>query len=63
MPESGHIWISVMQDPESLERIAIKKNKLLKGGKPDVLLAARMMIQDWQKGKIMIMQDSCTDTD
>ena len=42
---------------ETLERIAIKKNKLMKGGKPDVMLAARLIIQDWQRGKIRIMQD------
>ena len=59
-----HYGIEPGEDSEeSLERIAVKKNKLLKGGKPDVLLAARMMIQDWQKGKIKIMQDSCTDAD
>ncbi len=40
---------------ESLERIAIKKKKLLKGDKPDVMTVARMMIQDWQKGKIRIL--------
>lgn len=40
---------------ETLEKIAVKKNKLLKGGKPDVLLAARLIIQDWQKGKIRVL--------
>lgn len=40
---------------ESLERIAIKKKKLMKGGKPDVMTTARMIIQDWQKGKIKIL--------
>jgi len=39
---------------ETLERIALKKGKLMKGGKPDIMLTARLVIQDWQRGKISI---------
>lgn len=39
---------------ESLERIALKKGKLKKGGKPDIMLTARLIIQDWQRGKIKV---------
>jgi ribosome biogenesis GTPase A len=40
-------------DPdEVLETIALNNNLLLKGGRPDTLRAARMVIGDWQRGKI-----------
>lgn len=35
-----------------LEQHAKKNGKLLKGGEPDVKTAAKMLIYDWQKGKI-----------
>jgi ribosome biogenesis GTPase A len=35
-----------------LEKIAIKLNKLMKGGKPNIDETARMVLRDWQKGKI-----------
>ena len=37
---------------ELLEEIAIKRNRLLKGGKPDVVAVSKMLLMDWQKGKI-----------
>ena len=37
---------------EILEAIAIKLNKRIKGGEPDVMTAARMLLQEWQKGNI-----------
>jgi ribosome biogenesis GTPase A len=43
------------EDPlETLERIAIKKNRVLKGGKADTLTVSRMILKDWQFGKIEI---------
>lgn len=38
-----------------LERIAHKRNILAKGGVLDVEKAARLVIQDWQNGKIKLM--------
>lgn len=35
-----------------LDQLARKYGKLLKGGEPDRSTAARMMLQDWQRGKI-----------
>lgn len=35
-----------------LEQMARKGGKLLKGGEPDVKTAAKMLIYDWQRGKI-----------
>lgn len=35
-----------------LEQFARKSGRLLKGGEPDTSTAARMMIYDWQRGKI-----------
>ncbi len=39
---------------ETIERIALKKNLLLKGGVPDVQRAARMAISAIQKGKMKL---------
>eukprot|EP00043_Microstomoeca_roanoka_P010037 m.95537 g.95537 ORF g.95537 m.95537 type:complete len:706 (+) comp14770_c2_seq1:142-2259(+) len=35
-----------------LEQLAQKSGKLLKGGDPDVSTAAKMVLHDWQRGKI-----------
>uniref|UniRef100_A0A0G4I4M9 Nucleolar GTP-binding protein 2 n=1 Tax=Chromera velia CCMP2878 TaxID=1169474 RepID=A0A0G4I4M9_9ALVE len=37
---------------EFLEVLARKMGKLLKGGEPDIQIAARIMIYDWQRGRI-----------
>jgi len=37
-----------------LEKITIKKKKLKKGGEPDVDLMGRMIVKDWQTGKIRL---------
>ncbi len=37
---------------ELLEAIAVKLNRKKKGGLPDTYVAARIILQDWQKGKI-----------
>ena len=43
------------EDPEEvLEEIALKKNILIKGGKPDTQRASRMILKDWQKGDIKL---------
>jgi ribosome biogenesis GTPase A len=39
---------------ETLEAIAKKKNKLKSGGVPDVETMSRIIIQDWQKGRILV---------
>jgi len=39
---------------KTIEKIALKKNMLLKGGIPDVQRAARMAIMELQKGKIRL---------
>nr|KAG5698630.1 hypothetical protein BaRGS_003144 [Batillaria attramentaria] len=44
-----HSWDS----PENfLEQIAQKSGKLLKGGEPDVQTTAKMILNDWQRGRI-----------
>ncbi|XP_037714732.1 nucleolar GTP-binding protein 2 [Drosophila subpulchrella] len=35
-----------------LEQLAQKTGKLLKGGEPDVTVTARMVLNDWQRGKL-----------
>ena len=35
-----------------LERVAQKYGKLLKGGEPDINTVAKMVLNDWQRGKI-----------
>ncbi len=45
------------EDEEAiLEQIAMRLNKKLKGGKPDSLTAAKMLLQEWQKGKIRLRE-------
>lgn len=39
---------------KSLEELAIKYNKLKKGGVPNTKEAARILITDWQRGKLKI---------
>lgn len=42
-------WVS----PEDfLEKVAQKCGKLLKGGEPDINTVAKMILNDWQRGKI-----------
>ncbi|MHA1590753.1 MAG: GTPase [Candidatus Njordarchaeales archaeon] len=46
-----------IDDPDPmkfLEKLALKRGKLLKGGTPDIKEAARIVLRDWQLGKIVI---------
>lgn len=48
-----HFGVKRGKDKErTLEEIAIKKNLLMKGGKPDLERAARLILRAWQKGEI-----------
>ncbi len=48
-----HYGVEKTLDAEkTLENIAIKRGKLLKGGVPDTKTAAMQIIKEWQKGKI-----------
>jgi len=45
--------ISAWQDVEDfLTQLATSAGKLLKGGQPDLNTAAKMVLQDWQRGKL-----------
>lgn len=45
--------VYVSDDKEkTLEDIAIKRNMIIKGSKPDIKRAAKMIMNDWQTGKI-----------
>lgn len=35
-----------------LEKLAARTGKLLKGGEPDTVITARMVLNDWQRGKL-----------
>lgn len=37
---------------EFLEKLAMRSGKLLKGGEPDITIVARMVLNDWQRGKL-----------
>lgn len=51
----AHYEIEASTDFEkTLETLAIKMNKLKKGGVPDIELASRLVIKDWQTGKIIM---------
>ena len=48
-----HYGVIVITDKEkTLENIALKRNMLIKGSKPDVIRAAKMILKDWQTGAI-----------
>lgn len=50
-----HFKIDKSINPEKvLESIAIKRGKLLKGGEPNVIEAAKIVIREWQKGKFSL---------
>lgn len=37
---------------EFLEKLAVRSGKLLKKGEPDISIVARMVLNDWQRGKL-----------
>jgi ribosome biogenesis GTPase A len=39
---------------ETLDNIALKRNMLTKGKKPDVSRASKMILKDWQDGRIVV---------
>ncbi|MEK6886627.1 MAG: GTPase [Nanoarchaeota archaeon] len=48
-----HYGVEPNDDPEvALEKIAVKLNRLKKGGVPDVDAVSRTIIMDWQRGRI-----------
>lgn len=47
--------VKVTEDPqETIELIAIKYHWLMKGGQPNIDQTSRKIIQDWQRGKIIV---------
>jgi ribosome biogenesis GTPase A len=49
----GYYDVKHKEDPEEvLEQIAFKLKKLKKGAQPDLNAAARIVLRDWQEGKI-----------
>ncbi|XP_011877284.1 PREDICTED: nucleolar GTP-binding protein 2-like [Vollenhovia emeryi] len=44
-----NVWIDHV---DFLEKLARRSGKLLKKGEPDVAIAARMVLNDWQRGKL-----------
>ena len=43
------------KDPETvLEKIALKRKRIAKGGVPDLEAAARIVLEDWAKGKLKL---------
>jgi ribosome biogenesis GTPase A len=49
-----HYGVEEDEPEEVLEAIAIKYKKLKKGGIPDYDQIARMILRDWQRGKIIV---------
>ncbi len=47
----GYYGVSAVSGEELLEKIAFKRNKLLKGARPDTNAAARIIISDFQEGR------------
>jgi len=46
--------VKTKNSEEILEELALKRNKLLKGGKADTQTMAVILLRDWQKGKLLI---------
>jgi len=44
-----NVWIDHI---DFLEKLARRSGKLLKKGEPDIAIAARMVLNDWQRGKL-----------
>jgi ribosome biogenesis GTPase A len=38
----------------TLDEIAIKRGKLIKGGEADIMTISRIIVSDWQKGKLLL---------
>ncbi len=49
--------IEPSDDIDFLEKLAIKRGRLLKGGIPDVEEIAKIILRDWQKGRIVIWKE------
>ncbi|MEK6916143.1 MAG: hypothetical protein AABW92_00205, partial [Nanoarchaeota archaeon] len=48
-----HCNMEYKKDPyDFLEKVALRDNILIKGGKADMLRIGRKLLQDWQKGKV-----------
>ncbi len=48
-----HCGVEVSDDKEeTLDRIARKRQLLMKGNKPDILRASKILLKEWQEGKI-----------
>ncbi len=41
-----------------LQALALRNKKLLKGNLPDTERMARMLIKDWQIGRIQVIEDN-----
>ncbi|MCR4335171.1 MAG: 50S ribosome-binding GTPase [archaeon] len=46
--------VEAQNGEEFLEKLALKRKKLLKGGSPNITEAARLLITDFQRGKIVL---------
>lgn len=44
-------------EQETLDAIAVKLNRLKKGGEPDIDTASKIILKDWQTGKISLSSD------
>ncbi len=52
-----HYGVDDEDEEKALEKIALRRGLLLKGGKPNVEEAARIIIRDWQKAKIRVRRN------
>ena len=50
------ITITTQDAYEVLEIIAIKRNRVIKGGEPDILTISRQLIHEWQKGTLVTFE-------
>ena len=46
-------WSSAL---DFLEKLAKRTGKLLKGGDPDTVAVGKMVLNDWQRGKLQCVQ-------
>ncbi len=50
----GHFKIAPCRKEDLIREVALRRGRLMKGGEPHLVEAARIIVSDWQKGKITL---------
>jgi ribosome biogenesis GTPase A len=50
----SHFKIPPCKVSEAVEKVALRRGRLMKGGEPNIVEASRIIVSEWQKGKLHI---------